>query len=56
MEFEPEQILYARSLKQMRPAIELNDIIYRRFVTGTNLRYILLPIIFFLQKKLNSGK
>lgn len=54
-EFEPERILYARSLKQMRPTIELNDIIYRRFVTSINLRYISFPILFvFIKKKLDS--
>lgn len=52
-EFEPEWILYARSLKQMRPAIELNDIIYRGFVTSINLWYISFPIIFFM-KELHS--
>lgn len=55
-EFEPERILYARSLKQMRPAIKLNDIIYRGFMTSINLRYISFPIIFFLQKRLDSGE
>jgi len=49
-EFEPERILYGRSLKQMRPAIELNDIIYHEFVTSINLRYISFPIIFFYEK------
>jgi hypothetical protein len=50
-EFQPERISYARSLKQMRPAIELNDIIYRGFVTSINLRLIYFISNHFFNKK-----